>query len=73
MFQVTKHFTETALRAAQNLSLDATVGVPIPEMDGFFVIQKGRKPNGDSIVATIQDTDNGTEYDVYVLTDVHMH
>jgi hypothetical protein len=68
--QLTNSFTQAALKAAQGLEKDATSGIPIPEMDGYFVIQKGRKPNGDTIIATLRDLD-GIEYDVYVSTQGH--
>lgn len=65
MIGLTSSFTEAALRTALGLAPDATTGIPIPEMDGFFVIQHGRKPNGDRILATLEGED-GQQYDVYV-------
>lgn len=71
MLQLTNSFTESALRAAKMLQPGAISGIPIPEMNGFFIIQKGRKPNGDKIVATLRDEETGNEYDVYVPVEGH--
>lgn len=71
MMTLTKTFIDVAIRAAEGLASDAAVGIPIPEMDGYFIIQHGRKSNGDTIIATIESEDGQNQYDIYVPHKAH--
>lgn len=64
MMRITEDYRRCALRAAKNLSSDASKGIAIPEMNGHFVIQKGRAPNPKLVQAVLRD-ENGAEYEVY--------
>ena len=63
MLKLTTTFIEAAIRAAGGLSPNARVGVPIPEMNGYWVIQHGRWEKPHSVIATLEA--NGRMYDVY--------
>lgn len=62
--QITQTYRDAALRAARQLTADATEGIEIPEMGGHFVIQRGRSPHPDTVQIVLKD-DDGTEYEVY--------
>lgn len=62
--RITWDYRQSALAAAKKLQADARDGIPIPEMDGLYVIQKGRAPDRDAVEAILRD-DDGIEYEVY--------
>ena len=59
----TRSFLEAARAAARELTPDATEGVAIPKLDGYFIVPSGKMHNGDRILLTIREGDR--EFDIY--------
>lgn len=64
--QTTRSFETAALQAAKKLLPDDFSGVQIPEMDGYLVIQKGKAPNPETVIAIIRD-ESGNEFEIYTI------
>lgn len=67
MMQVTNFFKERALAAAKGLT-DTSGGIPIPGIDGHYVIQRGRHKDRSTVVVILED-DQGNEFEIYTNGD----